>query len=123
MGVDKTRHDDAVPRVYDVGIHTGREVLADGCDEISLDEHVRVRQVAERRVERENVPALDERGPVAEKLSANHRANILARRNVVGADRPLDRRCHVRRLVGIWSKFQQLDRRPIIQDERDPHPG
>ena len=31
--------------------------------------------------------------------------------------------CHVRRLVGIWSKFQEFDRRPIIQDERDPHPG
>jgi hypothetical protein len=30
---------------------------------------------------------------------------------------------HVRRLLRIWSKFQEFDRRPIIQDERDPHPG
>ena len=27
----------------------------------------------------------------------------------------------VHQLVGIWSKFEEFDRRPIIQDERDPH--
>ena len=35
---------------------------------------------------------------------------------------PPEPRVTARRLVGIWSKFQELDRRPIIQDERDTHP-
>ena len=50
------------------------------------------------------------------------------RRLLVTHNAPVERQdvatvCHVRRLVGIWSKFQEFDRRPIIQDERDPHPG
>ena len=72
----------------------------------------------------DTIPAVAARSRIAD-FDAAISGQIDTAALIVIRNAPVERQdvAPVRRLVGIWSKFQEFDRRLIIQDERDPHPG
>jgi hypothetical protein len=78
--VDEARHHDAIACVDDVRVRARLKILADRDDLGALDQHVRVRHVAELGVEREHVATLDQSGVICVEASADHVFRLRRRR-------------------------------------------
>ena len=72
MRIHEARHDDAVAGVDDVGVRAGRQVGAHRGNRVPVDQHIGVRHVAEHRIEGEHVSTPNQRGSIAEDVSADH---------------------------------------------------
>lgn len=72
MRIDEAWDDDAVAGVEHVGVRRRLQIATDARDCLTLDQHVGIRKIAERRIERQYVSAFDQNAAPDGESSTNH---------------------------------------------------